>query len=92
MKYTIQVRLIKEEIIEAKNGLEAVNAIEKLFKKTLKNLSEKDFDFSYREEPNLEDNEIDDDGIKFYIDTKSEGYKEILKQVQDLSESRGSKC
>mgnify|MGYP004526235931 CR=1 FL=1 len=92
MKYTIQVRLIKEEIIEAKNGLEAVNAIEKLFKKTLKNLSEKDFDFSYREEPNLEDNEIDDDGIKFYLDTESEGYKEILEQVQDLSESRGSKC
>lgn len=92
MKYTIQVRLIKEEIIEAKNGLEVVNAIEKLFKKTLKNLSEKDFDFSYREEPNLEDNEIDDDGIKFYFDTESEGYKEILKQVVDLSESRGSKC
>lgn len=71
MKYTIQVRLIKEEIIEAKNGLEAVNAIEKLFKKTLKNLSEKDFDFSYREEPNLEDNEIEDDGIKFYFDTET---------------------
>lgn len=92
MIYTVQVRLIKEEIVEAKNGLEAVKAIEKLFKETIENLSEKDFDFSYREEPDLEDNETDDDGIKFYFDTESEGYKEIVRQLEDLSESRGSKC
>lgn len=91
MKYTVQVRLIKEDIVEAKNGLEALKAIEKLYKETLKNLSEKDFDFSYREEPYLEDNKTDD-GIKFYFDTESEGYKEIVRQVEDLSESRGSKC
>ena len=43
MKYIVQVGLLKEDIVEAKNKREAVS---KLLKRTLENLSGSDFEYS----------------------------------------------
>ena len=43
MKYIVQVGLLKEDIVEAKNKREAVS---KLLKRTLENLSRSDFEYS----------------------------------------------
>ena len=82
MKYKVHFKLIFDDEIEAENEYEAFKLA---FHSAIAGRA-----WNYQVEE-LEDNKTDD-GIKFYVNTKSEGYKEILKQVQDLSESRGSKC
>lgn len=82
MKYKVHFDLIFDDEVEAENEYEAFKLA---FHSAIVGGA-----WNYRVEE-LDDNETDD-GIKFYFDTESEGYKEIVRQVENLSESRGSKC
>lgn len=82
MKYKVHFDLIFDDEVEAENEYEAFKLA---FHSAIVGGA-----WNYRVEE-LDDNETDD-GIKIYFDTESEGYKEIFKQMKDLSESRGSKC
>ncbi len=83
MKYKVHVELIFDDEVEAENEYEAFEIVS--------DSAIAGGAWNYHVEE-LDDNETDDDGIKFYFDTESEGYKEIARQVEKLNESRGSKC